>query len=74
MVYWPSDVERRSRQHIREGQDSWIFKYRKDGTYFAVGTIDSIGVQTILMCAELVEFTSQRATSIEFIAGRGYRR
>lgn len=73
--WWPPEVQAREHAlfHV-EMKDTWIFRKKDDGTYFAVGGVDAIGVNTILMIADIVKFTSQRFKDIQYSEKRGYYR
>jgi hypothetical protein len=73
--WWPPEVQaREQRLFFDENKDTWIFRNKSDGIYFAVGGLDSIGINTILMVADVVKFTSQRLKEVDYDPKYGYRR
>lgn len=67
MDWWPPEVHAREQQLFHgEFKDTWIFRNRADGIYFAVGDVDPIGIQTILMVADIVKYTNQRIRGTKF--------
>lgn len=75
MQLWPPNVQDREQfLYHTVGHDTFIFRNRADGIYFAIGGIDKLGVETILMVADVVKYTSQRLKDIYYDPKMGYFR
>lgn len=73
MQRWPPEVQARE-QHLYHDldYDTYIFRNRSDGIYFAVGGLDALGIHTIMMVADIVKYTSQRMKHIDYNQTLGY--
>lgn len=73
--WWPPEVQaRHDHLFLTEHKDTWIFRNRKDGIYFAVGGLDALGIHTLMMCADVVKYSNQRLLGVTFTEVKGWRR
>lgn len=60
-MYWPLNVQQAERKlYYEEGLDTFVFRHRIDGTFFAVGRREGIEVKALCLMADIVYFCSQR--------------
>lgn len=73
-IQWWSPEVQAHEQHLYFDMnlDTWIFRDRQSGAFFAVGGIDPLGIEVIMTTAAIVKYTNQRLRHVDHDELRGF--